>query len=212
MRVAFLGDIHGWYGILAIAPPRTELIIQVGDFGFIHLEPPDRVPPVETWFIDGNHDSIELLNYLATQHNDDKTWIVRDIYHIPRGTVIEVGDSLVGFLGGAESVDIDCRTEGIDWFRDEGLKSGDVYRLDSKLQGRRLDYLVCHAVPFQSLVRFMADIHPDPSSILLHQVVSSLRPRNVVCGHIHMERTDTVSYPDTVVHILDINQYKTFEL
>jgi len=212
MRVAFLGDIHEWYHVLLIAPLRTERIIQVGDFGMIHLKPPDTVPPVETWFIDGNHDSIELLNYLATQHNEDKTPIAKDIYHIPRGKVIEVGKSLVGFLGGAESVDQDTRTEGIDWFRDEGLKMRDVYKLNDNLQGRRLDYLVCHAVPFQSLVRFLSDRHPSPSSFLLHQVVSELRPRNVICGHIHMDRTDTVSYPDTVVHILDINQYKTFDL
>ncbi len=212
MKVSFLGDIHEEYWILDLVPARTELIIQVGDFGFIHLKPVDMIPIIETWFIDGNHDSIDLLSYFASQSKDDKVLIAQNVHYIPRGTVLEIGNSLVGFLGGAESVDADTRTEGIDWFRDEGIKMRDVMKLNDNLKGRRLDYLVCHATPAKSVIRFMSDTHPQASSILLHQAITEWRPRNVVCGHIHMERTDTVSYPDTVVHILDINQFVTFEL
>jgi len=217
MNVAFLGDIHEEYRVLKLVPPKAEQVIQVGDFGFIHLHPCITEPSVETWFIDGNHDSIELLHSLEPTwlpDEKDKIQIGPNLFYIPRGSVHQVGKSLVGFVGGADSVDMADRTEGIDWFRDEGVKIRDLSRLERELgYGRKLDVLVTHAVPTPTIKRiFMGQREPSPSANMIDQAVRYFQPPLLICGHVHEDYTDDVSYPNTIVEILDINQFKIFKL
>ena len=218
MNIAFLGDIHEDYNILNIVPPRARRIIQVGDFGFIHLRPCKLTPLIETWFIDGNHDSIELLHSLEPTWFPDKKNKIQigpNLFYIPRGSVHKIGNSLVGFLGGADSIDLKDRTEGIDWFRDEGIKIREMSKLETELKiyDKNLDVLVTHAVPASTITRiFMGQKNPMPSSNMVEQAVKYFQPALLVCGHIHQEYIDDVSYPNTIVEVLDINQFKLFDL
>lgn len=217
MNVAFLGDIHDFYEVLKLAPSKAELIVQLGDFGFIHRNPCTITPLVETWFIDGNHDSIELLHSLEPTwppDEKDKIQTSPNLFYIPRGSVHKIGNSIVGFLGGADSIDLQFRTEGVDWFRDESIKISNVSRLEKELVNHKnLDILVTHAPPSKTIKRiFMGNKEPSPSAVMVDYAVKYFKPALLICGHVHFDTTDDVSYPDTIVEILDINQFKLFDL
>ena len=217
MNIAFLGDIHEQYEVLNLAPPRAQLVIQLGDFGFLHQQPCTVTPLIETWFIDGNHDSIEMLHALEpTWFPDikDKLQIGPNLFYIPRGSVHEIGNSIVGFLGGADSIDKATRTEGVDWFRDETIKICDLVKLEDELTcHKKLDVLVTHAVPSTTLKTIFRDSkEPSPSADMVEQAVKYFQPALLICGHIHVDRTDDSSYSHTIVEILDINQFKLFDL
>lgn len=217
MKVAFLGDIHEQYEVLNLAPPRAQLVIQVGDFGFLHNRPCTITPLIETWVIDGNHDSIEMLHALEQTwfpDTKDKFQIGPNLFYIPRGSVHKIGNSIVGFLGGADSVDKDTRTEGIDWFRDETIKIHDLTRLENELACHtKLDILVTHAVPSTTIKKiFRNSREPSPSANMVDQAVKYFQPALLICGHIHMDHIDDSSYSHTIVEVVDINQFKLLDI
>jgi len=210
MKIAFLGDLHEEYDLLT-SPPPVKRVIQVGDFGFIHSKPCTVVPLVETWFIDGNHDSIELLHNLES-NNDNPICISPNLFYIRRGSVLKVGNSVVGFLGGAESVDRADRIEGFNWFSEEWIRYKDTKKLKENLfKFGKLDVLVTHAAPARTVVKML---HKEPlaSAKILDEVIKYLNPQLVICGHIHIACIDRTSYEDTVIHVLDIHEFRTFDL
>lgn len=210
MKVAFLGDLHSEYDIL-LTPPPVRRVIQVGDFGFIHRNPCTITPLIETWFIDGNHDSIELLHNLESD-DDGPICISPNLFYIRRGSVLKVGNSVVGFLGGAESIDRADRIEGLNWFSEEWIRYKDTKQLEWNLSKfDKLDVLVAHAAPARTVVKML---HREPlsSAKILDEVIKYLHPRLVICGHIHTACIDRTSYEDTIVHVLDIHEFRTFDL
>src|SRR6266705_3322652 len=99
MKLTLIGDIHGEFRVLhellKRVPPDAP-IIQVGDFGIWPHKLKEWVDPGRPiMFLDGNHD--------APIHLVTGEW--KNAQYLPRGTVLELGDSVVLTCGGATSVD-----------------------------------------------------------------------------------------------------------
>lgn len=112
MQILLAGDCHGHLDYLRFAMHRSklqfpdiELCIQVGDFGFYpsviegHLR--NVGFPYKLIALDGNHENHTYLQ----KHFDHEFAASRNLFHVPRGTVQEIGGRKIGFLGGAMNVD-----------------------------------------------------------------------------------------------------------
>ena len=116
MRVLIVGDIHGQHQAFArclqqaVAEFRIGAAIQVGDFGFFpSLFEQARVErlrfPVPVFAIDGNHEEHPWLHRCVTD-GTAAAWPERfTLTYQPRGSVVALGDSKIGFLGGALHAD-----------------------------------------------------------------------------------------------------------
>jgi len=116
VRVLFIGDVHGRIAQVSDLLARVRSMfrigaaIQVGDFGFfesiIQQAAIARLYfPVPLYVIDGNH---EDHNWLHKQINRGETERWRKEHNLsfqPRGSIITLGSSRIGFLGGALNVD-----------------------------------------------------------------------------------------------------------
>jgi hypothetical protein len=212
-----LGDIHGFWKILDrlaehLGPDDT--VVQVGDFGvnseFDTKEYTDDIFENVNYkliFIDGNHEHFPTI---GRWHKDQLTEISPNVFYAPRGLVMELHGNLVGFLGGAESVDKAWRTPGHDWFPEESVQQDDVDLLIQNVDGRQLDILFTHSPPqFINAANFPPLREQDwglplgwidESAWKVSKAYWALKPKKVYCGHMHK----VVNHDN--VRILDINE------
>lgn len=124
MKIRICGDVHGKFRSYANVIRDCQSSIQVGDMGVgfrryspesdsivSSANPPhDKMSEGDHHFIRGNHDNPEVCR--------------RQRFWIPDGTMHR------GFwcMGGADSVDREWRTEGLDWWPEEELS---IRELDS---------------------------------------------------------------------------------
>jgi hypothetical protein len=116
MRVLIVGDVHGQHQKLAesLRQAQTDFriaaAVQVGDFGFYkNLMMPAREEsirfPVPLHVIDGNHEDHPWLRR-ALLLGMARIWRKEsNLIYQPRPSVAVIGDSKVGFLGGALHAD-----------------------------------------------------------------------------------------------------------
>lgn len=201
--VTIAGDFHGeanWarHVLKAAARAGSSVVIPAGDFG---VWPRDAfLDTVEHWaarlgvvvlFVDGNH---EDFDYLATFPVDERSGlrVVRPhVLHAPRGTRW-VWRSLTWLaLGGATSVDRARRTEGFDWFPQEALTTGQVYRA---VADGPVDVMVTHDCPAGVDIPGLGTDRAWPAEAyveaqahreLLRAAVDEVRPTHLFHGHFH---------------------------
>lgn len=214
MKVLFIGDTHGFFKVIDdyIEKSDADMFIQVGDFGYYPNLQHYYIPPKKPInFIEGNHDHIPSLVSLK-----DITEVWPNAFYIPRGHVMQLGNSLVGFLGGADSVDYKFRSKDYDWWTEEQIMEEDCQKLLHNLNGRELNLLVTHTPP-QSIVDKTFDakkllrfgLSPDWTSISgkrLDNLWELLKRPPIICGHMH----ESVNYNGC--RILNINEPLLMEL
>lgn len=212
-----LGDIHGMWSVLDNLSNHLgpdDIVVQLGDFGIDrHFANPDYIKNLfknikyKLIFLDGNHEHFPTINQWS---KDGLTEIAPNVFYAPRGHVMELDGKLVGFLGGAESIDKAYRTIGKDWFAEERILQEDVDRLVENVGGRELDILFTHCPP-QFVVQ--ANFPPlnehrwglplgwiDESSWKVSKAFWAVKPKQVYCGHMHK----VVNHDN--IRILDINE------
>src|SRR5258705_2422340 len=209
IKVCIMGDIHGVYTTLNQAPKNTDLIVQIGDFGYTHLHSPlTYIFDYPIYFISGNHDSIDQLKYLSRNETEigkfnNKLW------YIPRGWVELIGDTLVGFLGGAETP-APFRASfvpGLTLFADEGIKELDLRRLEDNLNTwnrvykpkayRELDVLITHSPPISILrkmayLKMITEVNETNSAEFVEQAILTFKPKKSFFGNMHRSFDDTI--------------------
>ncbi len=198
MRVLIVGDIHGRHEEFAALLARAgsdsgiEAAIQTGDFGFF----PDRFAasfekgcrlPMPVYVIDGNH---EDHNWLAACVRNGAAAGWRHQYNIwfqPRASVVRMGSSTIGFLGGALHVD---RPQYRHWFRrianfilpDERSRAAHLFNAE------RPSLVVTHSCPADIGV----GIHGNPEfahGVMTHVVGSGFDPGPAHdCGEVELTR------------------------
>ncbi len=116
MRILLVGDVHGKIekvsGLLARAKAmfRIGAAIQVGDFGFFEsVFLPGRIASlyfsVPFYVVDGNHEDHDWLERQADTGRVEAWKEAHNLFYQPRGSVLRIGSSCIGFLGGALHVD-----------------------------------------------------------------------------------------------------------
>lgn len=217
-RYLILGDTHSdFFWTLKVLDHAKDLkvntIIQVGDWGFLWpdengktgdqvdaLADALRARQQKMFFIDGNHDWHPKLRRR-------RKWPA-EIHYCRRGThwvfVNDDGrDIVVGFLGGAPSIDKDGRIEGLDWWAEEEIQ-------DDELPVVRCDVLITHDAPERPWN--LAEIELPMSLVYrcrmswakVQQAVRTTQPRILFHGHYHWPYKGT--FEGTEVRGLNCNR------
>jgi len=244
-KLGLLGDQHGDLNHFLIVT-RTmwargiSVMVQLGDWGFVW--------PGENWektldkisrrltaqgqtlyFLAGNHDWIPRLHQFP-QDEDGLRLLRRNIVLFPTGyrTTLAAYNKMtpgktLAVLPGANSVDREFRTEGIDWWPGEAISDQDLAVLGTE----RADILLGHEAPVG--VREIEDEiqkNPDGWSEAarvyaaegrkqFHRGFQAVRPRLYAGGHWHRHIDTTMGFDDGTkrfscrVVILDMNGAET---
>lgn len=201
--ILLLGDIHGNAGILRKAievskESDAKAIIQLGDFGLF--------PETEAWFrenvkdahipiyfIDGNHDNCQRW---VEYESITQIWDDRELYYIPRGTVMELDGRTVAFMGGASSIDKNIRLKNnMDWDVNENISPTHIERLYRNALGKKVDMFLTHCPPHSVIEKNFDPINKlwfgvgvdwtDPNQNIIEDAWDKLNYPTVYSGHMH---------------------------
>ena len=207
-KVAIIGDVHGdWHALdivlaHAIKKHQVDAVIQVGDFGYSwpgqkHWHPkrkkysnrektlkgfPDDLP---MYWVDGNHENFDIL--FDDYGNSQPRW-----HYIERGTsfnIPEIG-TLLG-IGGANSIDIESRTPGYDWWPDEAPGYNDQHRAISTIDKcGTIKAVISHEHPerfeyYDSKLNTYTKRIGAPTRLLLDNIFTEVKPEFWFFGHHH---------------------------
>lgn len=208
-KYLLLGDTHGRIDVViraiaAARAARVDTIFQLGDFGFVwpgHNKLADLHQLLDDAgmrmiVLDGNHDHHQGLAETAWHQYP---WL----RYMPRGTVETFGQTRVGFLGGAASIDRDNRTVGVNWWPTEEITDADVEALAP------CDVLLTHDAPevppklpaWPFPVSAQIDRALGRSREMVARAVERACPRLLVHGHYHFAYRST--FRDTQIVGLD---------
>ena len=136
--ILLLGDIHGNAGILREAINKAEMvgdvtaIIQVGDFGLYpenerYFQSVIEKSTIPVYFIEGNHDDYDRwLQYTTVS----RVWDNLNLFYIPRGTVMQMDNQTLAFMGGASSINKKwILRDGGHWTPLEDIRHEDIQNL-----------------------------------------------------------------------------------
>ena len=88
------------------------------------------------------------------------------------------------FMGGADSIDKNMRTEGVSWFREEIIQQKDLHNLPEE----KIDIFITHTCP-EELVNDLRKGYPEkshePSNIALSELWKQYKPELWILGHWH---------------------------
>ena len=206
-EIGVAGDWHGdtlWamHALDLFAERGIKYIVQLGDFGIwpgpsgakyiLKIQKTLQKNGQRLGVVPGNHDDYARIN--NTQFGlDGLQYFRKEIILIPRGFRMEIGGRSVVALGGANSIDYEGRTEGINWWREESITLGDVYRTVS---GGEADIMFTHDVPYGVT---LPENHRDPDSgwspeaimyaddsrMMMRGAVDGVKPKLFMHGHYH---------------------------
>lgn len=184
---------------------RDDFIIVLGDFGLLWRE--DKT--YRYWldilsakrytllFVDGNHENFDWLNSLPVEswHGGCVHRVAKNILHLMRGEVFEIGGSTFFTLGGAVSHDRIYRTEGISWWPQEVPSKTELdHAIDTLAHhGNQVDYVLTHTCPLDVLpeIRLRVNTWDEYAN---HSVEKNLQAINNTIqykdwyfGHWHMD-------------------------
>jgi len=209
MKIIAVGDIHGNWGKLnaLINKQKPDIVLQCGDFGwFPHFHGRKDIALVGKEFdqfgiktqgtviywCPGNHENWDSLDAISRYDKDTLIHpIMKDVYFCEFGAVLTLPDERkVLFVGGADSIDKDCRTEHIDWWKQEVVTESDMYKLP---EIDSVDIVISHTVPMYFIEAFpvqFGDFKPfgklkDMSCIALNMVFDRYKPKQWFSGHFH---------------------------
>lgn len=199
MKILFVGDLHGDYvgaleAIVYAKKVGADEIIQVGDWGFMwpsksfhgvmELNNTLIDADIKMRFIDGNHDWHPRIRELTI----DTPFIDTNIIYQSRGSTHTYNDgTVIGFLGGAPSIDYKNRTKNISFWDEEIIEDCEVELLKDK----KVDILVTHDAPElpTSLLPHSRDKRFYALSLSsfdkIKKAISFTNPSLLVHGHYH---------------------------
>lgn len=151
MKVRYVGDIHGDYVAHLRAVRDTEASVQVGDWGFGFGTRGDAD------FVDMLLDDEPGNHRMIRGNHDDLNEALKSKHFIKDGTVEQIGDYKVMYVGGALSIDRMWRTEGLDYWSNEELSQSELGEMINIYAKEKPDVMVCHECP-ESIPYF---IKPD---------------------------------------------------
>lgn len=221
-KILILGDSHGnIYDIYVLQKQvialniGIESCIQVGDFGFYSqvFDKFNYKLPLKTYAIDGNHEDHAWLK--AQDHGAwDKNL---NLKFVPRGTVLDISGSKIGFCGGALNVDRPQGGSTKNRTTNYILNSEVLESIETFNKAGRLDLMVTHSCPhsigigmtghpmfFESIIKYCTekghDVGPnhDAGDAALREIWQALtvKPGVWAFGHWHQRLCKWVGCTD----------------
>jgi hypothetical protein len=187
-----VGDIHSeWFYLNELVGQNPDLIICCGDFGYwpryfgpngiAHPKDGIKNGNIKILFCDGNHEDHEALRLL------EDTEIAPNVFYMPRGSTYKLQDGrTILFMGGANSIDKDMRTLGVDYFREETISYADLQNLPDE----DIDIVVSHTCPdelTEDMIKrsYYGFSDNDPSRKALSYLLKKYNPSFWYFGHWH---------------------------
>lgn len=186
MDILVTGDVHGAFkrlnALINKYKHRLDLIICCGDFGYWPSHS-DGHMSIKTYGIpllwcDGNHE-----DHWALQDRTSNE-IVKDVFYMPRGSTYNLKDGrTIMFIGGADSIDKEYRTLGIDWFPDEVITQKDLMNLPDI----KVDIFITHTCPLEihHILARHYEKEKEPSNHALSSLWQIYKPDLWIFGHWH---------------------------
>lgn len=230
MRLFILGDTHGndkfvQYAVEKAYDLDCTHIVQIGDLGFLPHRPTtddyslnlDALSAqcqdldIQFFWIDGNHDNIDLI----PPHTPDNFLHIRNnVHYIPRGFVWEWGGMKFMGFGGAWSI----YRDRYEWWEGEIPSAAEV---QVAVQNGPVDVLFTHDVP--DGVDITAQMYKIGKSFgrpyaeatrcrkIIREVAEAAAPQVIYHGHYHVRYRDRLLGDNftATVHGLgaDMSQY-----
>jgi predicted phosphodiesterase len=215
-----LGDIHGDVRVLRNAIAEAEdsgatALIQVGDFGLMQHSGNDtgfhrvcKEAKLPVYFIDGNHDDCTRWTELSEV---TRIWDDTNLFYIPRGTVMEIDNRTIAFMGGAASIDKEYRLRNHwHWDEKENISPYEVLRMMDNAKDKQIDLFITHCPP-NSVINEHFDprgkLHfgvgldwHDHNQDIIENIWHAIGTPNIYSGHMH-RKVEGMPY-----RILDINE------
>lgn len=216
MTVYITGDTHGRMDIDKLFSAnfdengltKDDYVIIVGDFGLIWDAPGDTNPhavlnektidwldskPWTTLFVDGNHENHDALAAypVSTWHGGQVHFIRGSVIHLMRGEMFDIDGDRYFAMGGAASIDKDCRVPGISWWSSELPDDAEMQHAIDTLDayGWTCDYMLTHDCPsdvkFELGCRTGATYSMDSYSQWLQYLADNLSFSRWFFGHYH---------------------------
>ena len=157
------GDIdrfkHGklrWLG-------KRDTVVVLGDFGFVWDDRKEeqkkldwlRKRPYILLFLDGSHENYDLLKQYPTEERfgGKVQALGGNVYHVCRGSVLELENKKYLCFGGAESQDVEDREPGVNWWREEMPSEEEYAFCEENLAAcdYKVDYVLTHDAPSRFL-------------------------------------------------------------
>lgn len=229
-RIAVVGDWHtdiDW--MLSIVEQLNNAgvkhILHVGDFGYGLYESPEAEESamarlsskLEEYGMNigvtlGNHDNWVRFNALTPGENGlCEVW--KNIHLMPRGYRFSINGTTFVSLGGAASINYHDLTEGIDWWREETVTMGDLYRLG----GEHANVMITHDAPEETQALFgrktkleqnwpvEAYQYSNSSQRAISAAISQVRPEFLFHGHYHVDYLSTEEVDGHVYQSVGLN-------
>ncbi len=216
-KVLVAGDVHG--SLLQVAyliemadKFDCEVILQVGDFGYMPHVFPNYIKQADQWLkedgktiiaIDGNHENFAALNSPHPTHKQFQV-LGQHILYAPRGTSWQWQGKKILALGGAHSIDKKSRLldESLRseehqksrwrWWEEELITDDQMQRA---LETKQADIVLSHDCPQDIALEhqvhgFKAEIETQANRNRLQQVINKVQPKLVFHGHYHSRYSD----------------------
>lgn len=199
-EILIVGDIHGSWGRLntLITKKSPDIVLQCGDFGWwpsmeVNVKKHyarnkwelKGVKPGNSkiYWCDGNHEEhVDLVQDGLIHEMYDC------VYHASRGSVLVLPDGRnVLFVGGADSIDKQFRTNGIDWFASENISQRDFETIMSV--DVEIDIVISHTCPTSFDILDSREHYSDVNRLVLDEVLIKYKPSYWYFGHWHKFRT-----------------------
>ena len=161
-KIILTGDIHADISRIVLMDDsemtKDDIVIILGDFGVIwgNSEITDwslkelSKKNFTTAFLDGNHENfveIARLENITSWHGGKVGKLPYGIIHLLRGEIYDINGKIIGVCGGANSVDLWHRTEGVSWWREEEITDKNISNFEANLKGNKIDIMLSHDAP-----------------------------------------------------------------
>lgn len=128
-----------------------------------------------------------------------------NIFFCNTGSVLNIDDINILFIGGAESIDKDLRVIGRSWWPQELLRQSECDYILDYIEKNKIDIIVSHTCP-KSILYKMVDIdnkkYKDPTCVFLDMVYQKTSPKFWFFGHFH--KKNTFKYENTIFNALNM--------
>jgi Icc-related predicted phosphoesterase len=223
MIIHAIGDVHGEWNHLNkhIDIYKPDILFICGDFGWWpHFHGSTKFdgsgkpwnqygiinPSTKIYWCDGNHENHDDLDNLVSKHGIIPIEIMKDVYYMPRGSVLTINNKNVLFFGGANSIDKNSRIQGVTWWPQEVISYTDFQRIGDIYT--EIDVVVSHTCPesvfdhdaFKKKVSHY-ELENDPSRTALQAILEIYHPSVWVSGHWHDNMNMQIN--NTSFHIID---------
>ena len=209
---------------------KDDVLIILGDFGLLWSNVPRpeekywldwlEHKPFTTLVVDGNHENHSRLLELSVENKfgADIGVISNSIYHLKRGRIYTIEGKEFFCMGGAQTVDMYGRVEGVDWWRGEiaSWKEMDDAIGNLESHNNEVDYIIAHTLPTNIIKKYMAKLdipikdvdkpeqyelmldevakqmclkYNDPMARFLQEVCDRVKFKHYYCGHFHDDVT-----------------------